>query len=187
MIDFPIPVLGLCAFSGTGKTTLLAKVLPLLNERGLRVGVVKHAHHQFEIDHEGRDSYLLRKAGASQIAIASQTRRAYIEELPSEEKQPELSDALALLKPGNIDLVISEGFKLAPIPKIELHRAGQGNPLMCEQDLHIFAIAVDEKLPLSRNIPQLDLNDVESFTQFIVDWFDSVSKLRAKGAELNQP
>ncbi len=155
-----------------GKTTLLSSLLPLLSEAGLRVGVVKHAHHGFDIDHEGRDSHTIRKAGAAQIAIASKHRMAFIEEVGEREVEPLLLDALSLLRFERLDLVISEGFKRAPIPKIELYRPGISEfATLCEKDEYIIALASDSPVKLKRKIPQLDLNNVEQVAAFIIDWY----------------
>ena len=96
--DFPIPLIGFAAFSGTGKTTLLLKLLPLLKQRGLRVGVVKHAHHTFEMDYPGKDSYRLREAGADEMLVAARCRFALIRECPEPAAEPKLSEALALVR-----------------------------------------------------------------------------------------
>ena len=167
MIEFPIPLLGFSAYSGTGKTTLLTKLLPLLKEEGLRVAVVKHAHHSFDIDHPGKDSYELRKAGADQILVASRQRIAFIKESPTRRNEPVLEEALALLNPNELDLVLVEGFKLAEIRKIELHRPALGNPLLFPQDKLIIAIATDAPLKKKPSIPQLNLNKPDDIATFI--------------------
>jgi molybdopterin-guanine dinucleotide biosynthesis protein MobB len=172
MIKFPLPLLGFCAYSGTGKTTLLTKLLPLLKREGLRVGMVKHAHHRFDIDHPGKDSYELRKAGAEQMLVASRRRMALVMETGDQQAEPHLEDALGMLALEHLDLVLVEGFKQAAIAKIELHRPSLGKPLMYPEDRHIIAIASDEPLELShRVIAQLDLNRPEEFVRFILEIF----------------
>jgi molybdopterin-guanine dinucleotide biosynthesis protein MobB len=168
MIKFPLPLLGFCAYSGTGKTTLLTKLLPLLKQEGLRVGMVKHAHHRFDIDHPGKDSYELRKAGADQMLVASRRRMALVMETGDQVEEPVLEDALAMLALEHLDLVLVEGFKQAAIAKIELHRTRLGKPLMYPDDPYIIAIACDEPLNIPQHIiPQLDLNQPREFVKFI--------------------
>lgn len=170
MIKFPLPLLGFCAYSGTGKTTLLTKLLPLLKQEGLRVGMVKHAHHRFDIDHPGKDSYELRKAGADQMLVASRRRMALVMETGDQMEEPVLEDALAMLALEHLDLVLVEGFKQAAIAKIELHRPSLGKPLMYPDDPHIIAIASDKPLAISQTIiAHLDLNQPEEFVQFILE------------------
>src|SRR5690606_35869045 len=111
------PVLGFAAYSGTGKTSLLVRLLPLLNEKGIRVGVIKHAHHTFDIDHEGKDSYELRKAGARQMLVGSDKRWALIAETESNKNR--LADFIGKLDHEFLDLILVEGFKPESIPKIE--------------------------------------------------------------------
>jgi molybdopterin-guanine dinucleotide biosynthesis protein MobB len=169
MIEFPLPLLGFCAYSGTGKTTLLTKLLPLLKQEGLRVGMVKHAHHRFDIDHPGKDSYELRKAGAEQMLVASRRRMALVRETGDQQAEPILEDALAMLALEQLDLILVEGFKQAAIAKIELHRPSLGKPLMYPEDPHIIAIASDEPLAIpQRGITQLDLNHPQAFVHFIL-------------------
>lgn len=170
MLDYPLPILGFCAFSGTGKTTLLTCLLPLLKSRGLRVGVVKHAHHSFDLDCPGRESHALRSAGAEQLLIASRHRIAWIEETPKSEGEPKLADVLRILDPKRLDLVLVEGFKREPFPKIELHRPALGTPLLHPRDPNIVAIATDT--PLLSQTPglcRLDLNRPDQIAAFIID------------------
>ena len=126
MIDFTLPLLGFAAYSGTGKTTLLSKLIPLLTEKGYRIGIIKHTHHNIEIDKPGKDSFVLRESGASQIVVASRNRTAIIIEDPFQTEEPELSDALLNLNTDSLDLVLVEGFKHAELAKIELHRNALG-------------------------------------------------------------
>ncbi|MGB1702796.1 MAG: molybdopterin-guanine dinucleotide biosynthesis protein B [Cycloclasticus sp.] len=162
-----LPVLGFSANSGTGKTTLISLLLPLLKERGLQVGLIKHSHHNFETDQPGKDSYRLRKAGASPVLLVSKYRRAIITELPGDE--PRLEDQLACFPADSLDLMIVEGFKHESFPKIELHRAELKAPLLFRQDPSIIAIASDT--PLSTSLPCLDLNKPEEVADFIYNEF----------------
>lgn len=164
------PVVGFAAYSGTGKTTLLVQLLRLFTARSLRVGVVKHAHHTFEIDYPGKDSYELRHAGASQVLVGSRQRWALMAEMP-EPAESALAYHLAHLDMGNLDLVLVEGFKPESIPKIELHRPSLGNPLIYPDDADVIAIATDAPLPAPVPMPVLDLNAPEAIAAFIVDRF----------------
>jgi molybdopterin-guanine dinucleotide biosynthesis protein MobB len=172
MIQFPLPLIGLCAYSGTGKTTLLTQLIPVLKQRGLRVGVVKHAHHNFDIDHPGKDSYEFRQAGAEQVAVASHKRIAWIKENPVDKNEPDLLDALSALDINNLDLVIAEGFKRESFAKIELHRPSLGQPLLCTKDKNIIALATDADVTVTP-IPQLlDLNNVDEIAEFIISYIN---------------
>jgi molybdopterin-guanine dinucleotide biosynthesis protein MobB len=159
------PVLGFAARSGTGKTTLLTKLIPLLRTRGLEVGVIKHAHHQFDIDQPGKDSYRLRQAGARQTLIASDTRRVLITEaaVPAD---PSLAGLVAALDPGLLDLVLVEGFRHEPYPKIELHRPALGKPLLSRSDPTIVAVASDTAVVTE--LPLLDLNQPRQIADFVL-------------------
>ena len=171
MIDFPLPLLGFCAYSGTGKTTLLTKLLPLLKDEDLSIAVVKHAHHRFDIDHPGKDSYELRQAGAEQMLVASRRRIAFVKEIREPHREPVLEEALAVLSTDELDLVLVEGFKHAAIPKIELHRPALGKPLLYPHDSQIIAIATDAPLETKPAIVQLDLNAPGAIVTFILNTF----------------
>ena len=164
----PLPLLGFAGFSGVGKTTLLSAVLPLLATQGVRVGMIKHAHHTFDIDHPGKDSYVLRKAGASQMLIASSQRWALMVENDDAMQDPELADLLARLDQSRLDLVLVEGFKHASIPKIEVHRGELGHPLLCTSDGNIIAIACNAATLVSTAITRLDIDQPEQVAAFIV-------------------
>ena len=170
-----LPVLGFAAFSGTGKTTLLRKLIPLLAQQGLRVGIIKHAHHAFDIDIPGKDSYELRKAGVCQVLVASARRWALITET-HEAGDPDLDVLVARLDPATIDLVLVEGFRHVPFPRIELHRHTLGNPLLHPYDPAIIAVACDYPLDAGP-LPVLDLNDVGAIAAFIIAWLNSKSPL----------
>lgn len=170
MIDYPLPLLGFAAFSGTGKTTLLTRLLPLLKAEGLRIGVVKHAHHQFEVDYPHKDSYELRHAGADQMLVASRQRTVWMAEFPENRDEPCLQQTLSALDPNTLDLVLVEGFKRDAFAKIELYRPSLGKPLMFPSDPDIIAVASDQPLPvLHRHLPLLDLNRPGDIVVFILE------------------
>ena len=168
-----VPLLGFVAFSGTGKTTLLKKLIPLLKKENINIGMIKHAHHTFDIDIPGKDSYELRKAGAVQIIVSSQNRWAMITETPEQETDPELQEMVNALDTSKLDLILVEGFKHIVFPKIELHRPSLGHPLLCVKDKNIIAIATDAPLTDSVNIPQLDINNPGEITKFILSFMSS--------------
>ena len=165
-----VPVIGFSAFSGTGKTTLLVKLLQLFNARGLRVGIVKHAHHTFEIDYPGKDSYELRKAGARQVLIGSRKRWALMSEMP-EPPASALDFYLGHLDLAGLDLVLVEGFKPELIPKIELHRPSLGHPPLYPGDPSIIAVATDDPAAIRTRLPVMDLNRPDDIARFIIDAF----------------
>jgi molybdopterin-guanine dinucleotide biosynthesis protein B len=156
-------VIGLAGWSGAGKTTLITKVIPVLIARGLKVATVKHAHHEFDIDRPGKDSWLHREAGASEVAVVSSRRWALIHELRGE-PEPPLADILAKLAP--VDLVIIEGFKRHGHPKLEIYRAAIGKPLIYPEDNCIVAIAADTPLPQAQ-LPVLNLDDIEGIANVL--------------------
>jgi len=173
MIHCPLPLLGFAAFSGTGKTTLLSALLPRLKREGIRIGVIKHAHHDFEIDHPGKDSHRLRQAGACQMLIASRDRLAWIEETPGQTREPTLAQTLSLLDTTRLDLVLVEGFKRDSFPKIELHRPSQGRPPLHPDDPDIIAVASDVPLPTGPGIPPLlNLNQPQEITDFVLQFIE---------------
>ncbi len=168
MKPYNIPVLGFAAWSGTGKTTLLKQLLPRLQLRGLRIGCIKHAHHDFDVDLPGKDSYELRHAGARQMLIASAKRWALMTEDPQNEA-PKLADLLAKLDTDQLDMVLVEGFKAENYPKIELFRPVLGKSLHCEQDHSIIAVATDDPtaLPEGFTLPLLDINNLDEIDAFV--------------------
>jgi len=174
-----IPIVGFAAYSGTGKTTLLVKLLPLLKNNNIRTGVIKHAHHTFEIDHPGKDSFDLRKAGAKQMLIASEKRWALMVETYDEEKKS-FYEHIQSLDQNKLDLILVEGFKPETIPKIELNRPSLGNPLFFPDDESVIAVATDDELPVSTTLPVLDLNKPEQIVDFIVDYFLNNQKIAVK-------
>jgi len=166
--SFP-PILGIAAWSGTGKTTLLIRLLPLLKARGLRVAVVKHAHHSFDIDHPGKDSYELRQAGAAQMLIGSRQRWALMVENVDNEDWS-LNDLVRHLDTNNLDLILVEGYKPERIPKIEINRPSLGKPLLYRDDPSVIAIATDDAAAITTALPLLDMNRPEKVAEFILNW-----------------
>lgn len=168
------PLLGFVACSGTGKTTLLEQLIPLLQSRGVRIALLKHAHHDFDIDYPGKDSYRLRKAGAGQVMIASRHRWALINENRSEDAEPRLQALLHQFDPQQYDLLLVEGFKHEPYPKIELRRSALGNPPLYPNDPDIIAVASDAP-EQGLTLPQLDINRPERIADFIARWMDTLT------------
>jgi molybdopterin molybdotransferase len=162
----PIPVLGFCAYSGTGKTTLLKQLIPELNQRGIRLAVIKHAHHNFDVDIPGKDSYEMRKAGAKQVLVASHVRWALMTEDPVE-GDPQLQHLLRQIEAEKVDIVLVEGFKKLTLPKIELHRAAHNKPLIHVHDENIVAIACCEDTQVPDTLTRLDLNNVAQIADFV--------------------
>jgi molybdopterin-guanine dinucleotide biosynthesis protein B len=150
-------IIGLAGWSGSGKTTLITKLLPRLIARGQRVSTLKHAHHGFDLDQPGKDSFMHRAAGATEVVISSSKRFAVLHEL-RDEPEWDLPDLLTKLAP--VDLVLVEGFKRDPFPKLEIHRAANGKPLIQPDDPHIVAIASDVPLPDAK-VPVVGLDDIE--------------------------
>lgn len=166
-----IPAIGFAAFSGAGKTTLLSAVIPELKSRGIRLGVIKHAHHSFEIDVPGKDSHVLRHSGADQVLVASRYRQAWViehDQLDHERGEPKVEPLIEALQGQPLDLIIVEGFKHAPITKIEIHRPILGHRLMALQDRHIVAVATDRQdLNLPPEVDTLDLNHPLQVAQYV--------------------
>lgn len=164
-------MIGFAAFSGTGKTTLLKQVIPLLTSHGLRLALIKHSHHDFDIDQPGKDSYELHHAGSSQTLLTSKYRSALITENQSL-TEPELEQEIKKLDLSAIDLVLVEGFRHEKqLTRIELHRPSLGKPFLYPDEENIIALASDEKLEI--NIPLLDLNNPVEIANFIIDWIDA--------------
>ena len=153
---------GFAGWSGSGKTTLIEKLIPRFVKRGLRVSLIKHAHHTFDVDQPGKDSYRHRHAGAGEVLVTSSRRWVLIHELRGEHEPP-FEEQLKHLAP--CDLLIVEGFKYAAIPKIEVWRAQTGEPLLHPNDPHIVAIATDAKI--ETGITVLDLNDADAVAAFV--------------------
>jgi len=167
MIKSKLPLLGFAAYSGTGKTTLLCKLIPLLKAKGIRIGVVKHAHHNIDIDHPKKDSYELRQSGATKIVVASRKRTAIIIEHPDNAEEPTLEEALKNIHTKGLDLILVEGFKLADLPKIELHRRALNKPYIYPNDHNIIAIAIDHELDDKSSPDRLDINQPQEIADYI--------------------
>ncbi|MGO2132870.1 MAG: molybdopterin-guanine dinucleotide biosynthesis protein B [Halomonas sp.] len=166
--DMP-PLLGIAAWSGTGKTTLLEALLPKLRAQGLKVAVIKHAHHDFEIDTPGKDSHRLREAGAVPMLIASSARIAMMIETPDRE-EADLPALVAMVRPHQPDLILVEGFKSWPLPKLELHRSALGKPLAAGSDSWVVAVASDVALELPAEVERLYLNDIDALAEWVAAW-----------------
>ncbi|EJE4688097.1 bifunctional molybdopterin-guanine dinucleotide biosynthesis adaptor protein MobB/molybdopterin molybdotransferase MoeA [Vibrio parahaemolyticus] len=175
-----IPILGFAAYSGTGKTTLLEALLPKLTEAGLRIGMLKHAHHNFDVDKPGKDSYRLRKAGASQMLIASRNRFALMTETP--EAEAEFEYLLTRFDEDMLDVVLVEGCKNIAFPKIELHREEVGKPWLYPNDENIIAIASDGG-ELDSELPQMNINDLEAIAQFVIQYVQEAKAPKNKEKE----
>jgi molybdopterin-guanine dinucleotide biosynthesis protein B len=156
-------VLGIAGYSGSGKTTLIEKVIPVLVRAGLRVSLIKHAHHEFDIDQPGKDSYRHRHAGCAEVLISSSNRWALMHELRGA-AEPSLNEQLTHLSP--CDLVIVEGYKNEPIPKVEVRLKGAHTPALYPDNASVIAVATDDVLDTT--LPQLDINDAEAVAQFII-------------------
>ena len=170
MHNATVPVLGFAAYSGTGKTTLLTQLIPLLIQQQVRPGLIKHSHHDFQIDKPGKDSFRLREAGASPIMLVSKYRRAVITEFKNPEK-PRLAEQLNALDQSQLDIILVEGFKSENFPKIELYRPELKNPLLYPKDPSIIAIASDTDLIVPKQIRKLNLNDPQKIATFIITEF----------------
>lgn len=158
-------IFGFAGWSGSGKTTLIEKLIPRFVGRGLRVSLIKHAHHNFDIDIPGKDSYRHRQAGASEILVTSSRRWVLMHELRGAH-EPSFEEQIRHFAP--CDLLLVEGFKHAPIPKLEVWRATPGEPLLHPNDAHIVAVASDVKV--DTRLPVLDLNDDAAAARFILDY-----------------
>ncbi len=157
-------IIGLAGWSGSGKTTVITKLIPCLLARGVKVSTLKHAHHGFDMDKPGKDSFMHREAGATEVLISSAKRWAILHEL-REEPEWDLDALVAKMSP--VDLVLVEGFKRDPFPKLEIHRAANGKPLLYPQDPHIVAVASDIALP-GTPLPVLDLNGIEPIADLLL-------------------
>ncbi|MEP6997413.1 MAG: molybdopterin-guanine dinucleotide biosynthesis protein B [Betaproteobacteria bacterium] len=155
-------VFGFAGWSGSGKTTLIEQLIPRLGSLGFTVSLIKHAHHEFDVDQPGKDSFRHRAAGCQEVLVSSAVRWAQIHELRG---AAELSLAQAVQRLSPCDLVLVEGFKAAAIPKLEVYRASIGKPLLHPDDPHIVAIAADTAL--ATTLPRFDLGDVAAIAAFI--------------------
>jgi molybdopterin-guanine dinucleotide biosynthesis protein B len=155
-------IFGFAGWSGSGKTTLIDRLIPRFTAQGLVVSIVKHAHHNFDIDHPGKDSFRHREAGCQEVLVTSALRWALMHELRG---ATELSLDVALAKITPCDLVLVEGFKAAPIPKLEVYRERVGKPLLHPSDPHIVAVATDG--PVATTLPRFDIEDLAGIASFI--------------------
>jgi molybdopterin-guanine dinucleotide biosynthesis protein B len=157
-------IIGLAGWSGSGKTTLIKKLIPRLLARGIAVSTLKHAHHGFDLDQPGKDSFFHRTAGATEVIISSAKRWAILHEL---REQPEWDLAALVGKMSPVDLVLVEGFKRDAFPKLEIHRIANGKPLIHPEDPHIVAVASDSALPQAK-VPVVDLDDIEAIADLLL-------------------
>jgi len=160
-------VFGFAGYSGSGKTTLIEKLIPNFTARGLRVSLIKHTHHNFDVDQPGKDSWRHRQAGASEVLLTCDTRWVLMHEL-RDAPEPTLEEQLKVLSP--CDLVLVEGFKTTPISKLEIHRPAHGRPPIWPENPSVVAVAADEKIACP--LPVLDLNDHQAIADFILNYLD---------------
>ena len=170
LVPLAFPVLGIAAWSGTGKTTLLEALLPALRQRDVNAGVIKHAHHTFDIDKPGKDSYQLRQAGAAPVLVASRQRYALMQETPRQQ-EPDLNHLLSLMVPHAPDLVIVEGFKAWPLPKLVLYRDGVGDAAILASDgVCAAALKHTDMRVLEKSVIRLDIDNVAGIAEWIQHW-----------------
>jgi len=169
-IQCKLPILAIVGYSGSGKTTILEKLIKLSVKQNWRIAVIKHAHHEFDIDYPGKDSYILRKAGAQQTIIASNKRWTLITECTDSQNEPDLSTLLSKIDQNQIDIVYVEGFKHEKLDKIEIYRAGLGHETLFPRDPNVIAIASDSVKIADCSIPLLDLNNSQEIFNFIIQY-----------------
>jgi molybdopterin-guanine dinucleotide biosynthesis protein B len=160
-------VFGFAGYSGAGKTTLIEQLIPRFIARGLKVSLIKHTHHDFDVDKPGKDSYRHRAAGASEVLLTCDKRWILMHEL-RDAPEPTLAEQLAALSP--CDLVLVEGFKSTPISKLEVHRPALGKPPIWPENPSVVAVATDAGIDC--RLPRLDLNDSDAIAAFILDFLD---------------
>jgi molybdopterin-guanine dinucleotide biosynthesis protein B len=158
-------VFGIIGWSGSGKTTLIVKLLPELIERGFTVSTMKHSHHRFDLDHKGKDSFEHRKAGASEVLVASSSRWALMHELRGA-VEPDMDELIEHMTP--VDLLLIEGFKDHQHDKLEVYREATGKLLRCTDDEDVVAVACDRHLE-GLDIPVIDLNETATIVDFIIE------------------
>jgi molybdopterin-guanine dinucleotide biosynthesis adapter protein len=156
---------GLAGWSGSGKTTLITQLVPALRRRGITVSTLKHAHHNFDVDQPGKDSYRHRESGAVEVMISSERRWALMHEL-RDAPEPSLEELIRHMTP--VDLILIEGFKRAVLPKLEIHRPSLGKPLLAAEDKAIVAVASDEPMT-GLALPCLPLGNAEAIAAFIIE------------------
>lgn len=169
MNNVSIPLLGIVAYSGTGKTTLLKLLIPYLRAKGIRVGLIKHTHHDVDVDTPGKDSYELRKAGADQTMVASHQRWALMTETPDTDSL-DLYYLASRFDSSSLDMILVEGFKHEEIDKIALYRTGMSKTFEGLIDSKVIAVCCDS--PLDHDLPSLNINDIEDVGQFVVQWLE---------------
>lgn len=157
-------VMGIVGWSGSGKTSVLVELLPLFKAKGYVVSTMKHAHHRFDVDKPGKDSFRHREAGASEVLVVTSSRWVLMHE-SREEPEPSIEALIERMTP--VDLLLIEGFKTHCHPKLEIHRESEGKPLLCLDDPEIVAVASDRPLP-GLQVPRLDLNDPSAIVEFIL-------------------
>ena len=158
-------IFGFAGWSGSGKTTLIEQLIPRLVKRGLKVSMIKHAHHSFDVDQPGKDSYRHRQAGCSEVMVVSDRRWVIMHELRGE-PEPALEDQIGRISP--CELLLVEGHKHHPLPKLEVWRSENGKPLLHPEDGHIVAIASD--IALETKLPRFDLDDYDDIGDFILSY-----------------
>ncbi len=166
----PAKLLGFAGYSGSGKTTLIEQVIPLLRQHGLHIALVKHSHHDVELDKPGKDTYRHRKAGAEQVVLTGPNRHILFKEL-ARKKEAELSEALTMLDTRQLDLVLVEGFRDEIFSKIEVYRPQVNKPKLHPNDRNIIAVATNQAT-LDTNLRLLDINNPNELVQFILQWLD---------------
>lgn len=169
MLKSELPIIGFSAYSGTGKTTLIKQVIPLLKSKGLKIAVIKHAHHHFDLDQPGKDSYELRKSGAAHTIICTTTRMAAISEFANPDEEPSLQAIVDTLDARRFDILLVEGYKDLAFAKIELHRTAMKKPYLYPEDPTIIALACDDALSQAPAFPVLDINSPEGIAEFIYE------------------
>jgi len=155
---------GFAGWSGSGKTTLIERVIPRFVAAGLKVSLIKHAHHRFDVDHPGKDSFRHREAGCSEVLVTSGQRWALMHETRGE-PEATLEEQIARMSP--CDLLLIEGYKYYPLPKLEIFRAASGNPFLHPEDEYIVAVATDT--PIQSRLPQFGLEDYDAIAAFVLD------------------
>ena len=157
-------IFGFAGWSGSGKTTLIEQVVPRFVRSGLKVSLIKHAHHRFDVDHPGKDSFRHRAAGCSEVLVASEERWALMHEMRGE-AEATVEEQIRRMSP--CDLLLIEGYKHYPLPKLEIYRAANGKPLLHPEDEHIVALATDT--PVQSLLPQFGLEDYDAIVEFVLD------------------
>lgn len=177
-----VPVLGVIAASGTGKTTLLRAIIPLLGATGLRVGCIKHTHHAFDLDRPGKDSYLLREAGASQVLLGAAGRWALMVET-ADHVDETLTTLLPRMLTDALDIILVEGFRAEDIPRIEVHRHELGHQPLWPADARVIALASNQRPLPTADVPVFDLDDAAAIAGFVARRVAALAPLRGAPAD----